>query len=457
VNRPLVKTLVIAVVGLVVVAGLLDWLAALGMPRPARVSFAMLVAAAILWITEAVPLFVTSFLILAMSLTRLRRVMLESGMEATTGEFTATFFSDVILLFLGGFVLSAALRKFRLDEQMARWVISHTGGSTPRLMLGIMAVTAFLSMWLSNTATAAMMLAMCLPILHRLPADDPGRKAILLSVPFAANIGGLGTPIGSPPNAIAIQYLEPLGEAPGFLTWMAMGVPLAVVLLLLAWALLLLLFRPRTPTVELETSPVEADRPRQAAVVVLVTLVTVAGWMTGAVHGLTSGTVALLPVLVLFGGRILDVRDLRSLSWDVLILMGGGLCLGHAITVSGLAGWLVERLPTDGAGLITLMVVFALFACVMSSVMSNTATANLLMPIVIGMSGVAIGPLVVTIAFACSLAMVLPVSTPPNAIAFSSGEITVRDLVKPGLILSAAGLLLVLTVGRWWWHVLGLF
>ena len=173
--------------------------------------------------------------------------------------------------------------------------------------------------------------------------------------------------------------------------------------------------------------------------------------MTGSWHGLSSGTVALIPVLTFFGLGLLTVEDFRGLSWDVLIVMGGGLCLGAVIGTSGLADWLVARLPIDGLNVFWLMVLFGTVACIMSAVMSNTATANLIMPIILGLSVEPLAPLLVGVAFCCSLAMPLPVSTPPNAMAFSSGEIRVSDMMKAGLTITVIGILLAFATGYWWW------
>ncbi|MHC4422841.1 MAG: SLC13 family permease, partial [Planctomycetota bacterium] len=230
-KKPVTGMVVVAVVALLVLCRVLGVFGAWGMPGPSQVALVILLIAAVLWVSEVIPLFVTSFVILALSVTWLRGTMTAEAMEAEAAEFMAPFFSDIILLFLGGFVLSAALHKYELDERLARGVIKRCGRSVPKLIFAVMCVTAFLSMWLSNTAATAMMLALCLPILGALPAGDRYRTALLLAVPFAANVGGLGTPIGSPPNAIAIQYMDEMGIAPSFLTWMMMGLPLVLVML----------------------------------------------------------------------------------------------------------------------------------------------------------------------------------------------------------------------------------
>ena len=207
----------------------------------------------------------------------------------------------------------------------------------------------------------------------------------------------------------------------------------------------------------MDDQPLSIQRSATLWVVLVTTVVTVIGWMTSALHGQSSGTVALIPVLVFFGLGILNVKDLRSLSWDVLLLMGGGLCLGTAIDRSGLADWLIGLLPVQGVPVYWLMVVFGTVACIMSSVMSNTATANLIMPILLGLSVRPLSPLLIGTAFACSLAMPLPVSTPPNAMAFSSGQLAVSDLIKPGLLLTIVGVILAFTTGYWWWQMVGIF
>lgn len=419
-----------------------------GLGEPERVALAIVSAAAVLWVTEAIPIFTTSLLVLFLSLVWLRPVLPN---QVPSSDFTSPFFSDVILLFLGGFVLAAALRKFRLDELLATWVIARCGESVPRLMAGVLVATAFLSMWLSNTATAAMMLALVFPILRLLPEETRARKALVLCVPFGANIGGLGTPIGSPPNAIAMQYLRELHDAPGFLTWIALSWPLMVVMLVAAWLLLLGVFGGRGERIARPPDDHPVEFTRRSYLVVGVALVTVLGWVSGGVHGLSTGTVALIPVIVLFGTRTLTQQDFRTLSWDILVLMGGGLCLGVAMDKSGLASWFVAQISADALPVMAVVFIVAFVAIVMSSLMSNTATANLLMPIAMGLSGDDPSLMLVAIAFACSLAMALPISTPPNAIAFGSGELTTADMFKLGGLLSFLGIILVVVATEIWW------
>lgn len=429
----------------------------LGMDAPTRVAGVVLVSAATLWVTEVVPLFVTSFVVLMLNLVWLRPVLQHAGRPVDGALFLTPFFSDIVLLFLGGFVLSSALHKFQLDDRIARAILARTGRSVPRFLFGVMAVTAALSMWLSNTATAATMLALCLPIVGRLPQGDAYRKAIVIGIAFAANFGGLGTPIGSPPNAIAMEYMRQAGLAPRFWMWMLVGVPGVAVMLVLAWGMLLLLFRGQQSEIEIPQELSGNALHRHSWIVIGGALMTIAGWITTEWHGYSAGTVALLPLVLFFGLKLLTVNDLRALSWDVLLVMGGGACLGVAIDVSGMGEWIIGNLALQDASVFSVMVVFGSLAVIMSSVMSNTATANLLLPIAAGLSVSCVTPVMIGVAFACSLAMPLPISTPPNAMAFGSGELTSVDMLRPGLFLAVVGTALAFTTGYWWWDIVGLF
>ena len=184
---------------------------------------------------------------------------------------------------------------------------------------------------------------------------------------------------------------------------------------------------------------------------------TVLGWLTSDLHGVPSGTVALLPVVLLFGARVLEIADFRQLSWDVLYIVGGGLSLGVAVSDSGLSTWFVGLMPGDTLPPFALVVLLAVLAGLMTTIMSNTATANLLVPVVLGLGVGMAPPLLIVVAHACSVAMALPVSTPPNAMVFSSGELQVSDMLRPGLSISLLGLILTCSLGYWWWGVLGIY
>lgn len=454
--RPSVKAVIsLIALGSVGAAGALGlWGSWLGLSPAQGVAFSIMLGAAVLWISELVPLFITSFAILLANIVWLAP-LLENEKEAQ-GAFLSPFFSNIILLFLGGFVLSAALHKYLLDERLARWVLRRTGTKPSRVLLGTMIVTAVLSMWMSNTATTAMMLALALALLSKVPQSDPFRRALLLGIPFAANLGGLGTPIGTPPNAIALRYLADIGKAPTFAGWMLLAAPVLIVGLGILWQLLLRLFPAQVTEVSMGKAP-KFRWSWRSRFVTAVTGVTILGWLTSDLHGLPSGTVALVPVVAFFGFRILDIPDFRSLSWDVLYIVGGGLSLGVAVSDSELSTWFVGLVPTSTLPPYALLVVVAVLAGIMTTIMSNTATANLLVPVVLGLGAAIAPPLLIVVAHACSVAMALPVSTPPNAMVFSSGELEVRDMLRPGLVISLLGLTLTCTLGYWWWGVLGIY
>jgi len=438
----------LAAVGLAVAGPSGLWSAALGLSEPAGVTLSVLAVAGLLWTTEALPLFVTSFLVLFLNL-----ALLSPALPEVDGErFIAPFFSNVVLLFLGGFVLSAGLQKHGLGRRIAIWVLDRTGPRPHRVLAGFMGTTAVLSMWMSNTATTAMMLGLAAPILDDLDEDEPYRTALLLGVAFAANLGGLGTPIGTPANAIAMQYLDQAGLRMSFLGWLGMALPMLSVLLVFAWWLLARSFPPKSNKLALglERRALSAQAPLVGGTA----LVTILGWLTGDLHGLSSGTVALIPVLVLFGSRALETSDFRSLPWDVLMLAGGGLSLGVAVSSSGLAEDIVGLVPTQAAGLVV-AASFAVLACAVSTVMSNTATANLLIPVALGLPSAMVKAVLVGVAMACSVSMTLPVTTPPNAMAFASGRLEVRDMIRFGGLLSVLGVGAIL-LSSLVWRSLGL-
>lgn len=453
-----IRIAVYALLALIAAAGVTGVLGSwLGIEDAPTAALTILLLAAVLWISEAVPLFVTSFVIAFLNVVCLAPLLRSQGADIADQVFLSPFFSNIILLFLGGFVLSAALRKYMIDERIARWVIDRTGGHPDRVLFGVMAATAFLSMWMSNTATTAMMLSLAVALLKRVREDDGYRKALVLGIPFAANLGGLGTPIGTPPNAIAMRYMEEAGlSAPGFGMWLALSLPVLLVGLLFTWWLLKRWFPTNVERVELEDRASFRWNVRSRSVVV-VSVLTALGWLTSDLHHLSTGSIALLPVLAFFGTRTLDIRDFRNLSWDVLFIVGGGLSLGVAVDRSGLGAWFVSLVPGEDVGTITLLVALAVAAAVMTSIMSNTATANLLVPVVVGLTDVEVTPLLMAVAYACSVSMALPVSTPPNAMVFSSGMLQSRDLIRPGLVVSVVSLGLTLTVGYWWWGLLGAY
>ncbi|MFO7637960.1 MAG: SLC13 family permease [bacterium] len=408
-----------------------------GIPEPAKRCLAILAVATWLWVTEAIPLFATSFLIVLLS-----TLLLTGPLNIGIQVFFAPLFDPVIMLFLGGFVLSQALDKYGLDDLLAREILGRTGSNPRRVLFGMMLVAALLSMWMSNTAATALLVGLALTIIRRLEPGDPFRIALIIGIPFAANIGGVATPIGTPPNAIALGILAEQGIRLSFIRWMAIGLPVTSVLFLFLWWLLLRLFPARARAVTLP--PVEhAPLDRRQWTIVVTFAVTVLLWLTAELHRLPSAVVAIIPALVFTGLRILDKQDFGRVGWDVLILMGGGLSLGVAIQRSGLTDWVLTLVRLEGVNPLLLTAALTATAMVVTTFISNTSAAALLLPLVAGLAPHPTVP-VLAVAIGVSVSMVLPVSTPPNAIAYGSGLFSVRTMARVGIIVSAAGLLIVI-------------
>ena len=426
----------------------------LGLNEAQEIALSILIIAAILWISELIPLFVTSFLILGLQMIWLLPAINAKDVIVDTQAFLSPFFSNIILLFLGGFVLSATLNKYDLDKKIAKWILSKTGRKPSRLLIIVIFLSAFFSMWMSNTATAAMMFSIILPVIFKIPRTSHFSKALVLSIPFACNLGGLGTPIGTPPNAIAISYLQKQGIELSFAEWMLMCLPIVLILLYLLWWLLLKLYPPGNLELKLESS--SSERLSHAQIfVILIFLLTCVGWLTTDIHGLSTGMVSLFPIIVCFGFKLLSNEDFRTLSWDVLFMLGGGLCLGVGLQSSGLTKEVLSLIGHDSDYQIVLLTVASL-GLIMSTFISNTATANLLIPLVVSFD-TNLGIFVVTVALVCSSAMALPVSTPPNAIAFGSGVLRTRDMLVAGLIISILAFAIIFITGSYYWPFTSVF
>ena len=355
------------------------------------------------------------------------------------------------MLFLGGFFLAAAATKYRLDMNLAKVLLKPFGTNPKFVLLGLMSVTALFSMFMSNTATAAMMLAILTPVLALFTPEDKGRAAFALAIPIAANLGGIGTPIGTPPNAIALKALQGMGLDVSFGKWLMFGIPFVIVMILIAWLLLLWLFPISQKKLELQVGGKFLRTPK--AIIVYVTFaVTVLLWVTGkGVHGLDSNTIAMIPIAVFAITETITKEDLKKMGWDVLWLVAGGFALGLALQDTGLAKNLIGSIPFAEWSPFPLMVGTGIICLFMATFMSHTATASLLIPI-IAVVGVNMGDnlapmggvtaLLVSVAFASSLGMSLPISTPPNALAYATGLVSSKGMAISGVILGILGMIL---------------
>ena len=352
---------------------------------------AIFVFATLMWISEAIPSWATSLgIITLMCLTVSNHSLFffkgeeneVFGKLLSSKEIMATFANPVIILFLGGFFLAIAATKSGLDVLLAKNLIRPFGRKSENVLLGFLLITGIFSMFVSNTATAAMMLTFLTPVFAALPANGKGRVALTMSIPIAANLGGMATPIGTPPNAIALQAL---------------------------------------------------NDPK------------------GLNMGIDANTVALVPMGVFAATGVITAKDLQSINWSVIWMVAGGFALGLGINDSGLAKLAIDTIPFGSWSPIIVLIASGFICYLLSNFISNTAAAALLIPILVticqgmgdrlgeigGTSTVLIG-----IALAASSAMCLPISTPPNAIAYSTGLVKQNDMLKMGLIVGIISMII---------------
>ncbi len=362
----------------------------------------------------------------------------------------ATFADPIIILFLGGFFLAAAATKYQLDINLANVMLRPFGDKPRNVMLGLMTITAIFAMFMSNTATTAMMIALVAPVLAIFKNSDRGRIGFALCIPAAANIGGMGTPIGTPPNAIALKAMQNIGLDISFGKWMMMGVPFVILMVLVAWVLLLKLYPCEQKEIKLRVKGIGFIKSAQAYVVYATFIITIAMWVMGSgVHGLNSNVIAFIPITIFCVTGVITEKDLASMNWSVLWLVAGGFALGQALQDTGLAADLIGAIPFETWSIVGLLVGAGFICMFMSTFMSNTATANLLIPILASLAGVMMGAGIITsgwalgllvgIALSASMGMALPISTPPNALAYATGFIKTKDMAITGTILCTIG------------------
>ena len=424
-------------------AGFLAWALLDGIvDEPGRRVAGIFAFAAIFWATRVIPLFATSLAVVIASILLTAEqggLAREGGIEAD--QYLAQFGSDILMLFLGGLALSVALSKHHLDNAIATRVLQPFVRRPLLLIYAVMGITAFFSMWMSNTATTAMMLAIIGSLLRDLPKKDRYGTGLVLAVAMGANIGGLSTPIGTPPNAIALSALRGAGYDVTFLRWMLMAVPLALMLLAIAGLVIHWLYRPEKTQ---DFGDVKTQRlTKESWMSLVVLLLAITSWLTSGVHGIPDGVIALgaAALLVILG--LIDGDDLKKIEWPVLILMWGGLTLGLAMELTGLVDH-VGELPLGRLPDFLLTGVVLVLALGLSLFISNTATAALLVPIVLAMAVPEEGLLVVITALACSFAMAMPVSTPPNALTYGTGRIAVSDLLRVGGLMAAVAIIIMM-------------
>jgi len=458
-----------------VFVGIALFLLILVLPAPEGMSAEAwrLVAVAVLmiawWITEAIPVAATALLPVALF-----------PLVGATGarEATTPYGDPIIFLFMGGFFLAMAMERWNLHRRIALNIVSRTGSQQHRIVGGFMLATAFCGLWVSNTATAVMMFPVALSV-AKLIADKGGSSqfplALMLSVAYAASIGGIGTLIGTPPNALLAGALnQTYGYDIGFAQWMIFGMPIMLVMLFGAWLLLTRVsIRLDRKTIEgadelFHTQLTELGAWSKAEKrVALVFVVTALLWifrtlLQNVIPGLSDASIAVLAAIALFiipsgdkeGGGLVDWSMTKNLPWGILVLFGGGLSLSAAVVATGLDGWIGDQLGGIASGLPTFAIValVALAVLVMTEFMSNTATAATFIPIVSGLA-IALGEnpllLMVPATLAASMTFMLPVATPPNALVFSSGYITIPQMARHGFLMNILSLIVITGMGYW--------
>ena len=421
---------------------------------------AIFVFAATMWILEAVPAWTTSLCIIVLMLLTVSN----SGITFLISDIPkeelisyktimATFADQTVMLFLGGFILALVASKSGVDITLARAMLRPFGTRPATVLFGFLLVTAIFSMFVSNTATAAMMLTFLTPVLKSLPPDEKGRTALALAIPIGANIGGLGTPIGTPPNGIALGYLnnsEGLNMGIGFDDWMFIMTPLVLVILIFAWLLLKHLYGFKAEKVQLKIIG-GAKKGWRTTVIYATLAVTILLWVFEKQTGINSYVVALIPVGMFALTRIIKSKDLKDIDWAVLWMVAGGFALGVGMDKTGLAKTLVAAIPFTDWPVLLVIVGSGIICWILSTFISNSAAAALMVPILAavgkGMGPLldpygGIGTLLIGIAMSASFAMALPISTPPNAIAYSTGLIKSSQMCIVGVIVGVFALII---------------
>ncbi len=422
---------------------------------------ALFVFAALMWMTEIIPSWTTSLLVLVLALLTISDKGIGFICNPRYGQLIdykhilSSFADPVVMLFLGGFVLAIVAEEYGLDVTLARFLLKPFGKRPRMVLLGFLLVISVFSMFMSNTATAAMMLALLTPVLASMPADDPGKGALVLAIPLAANLGGIGTPIGTPPNATAVRFMEEAGNNVTFMEWCVHMMPFVLFMVLITWLILPLFMPFKSKTVELKIPESSRAADWRTWVVWITFVGTILLWATESLTGISSNIVAMIPLGVLTVTGIFGKEEIRKIDWTVLWLVAGGFALGTAMEESGLANKLLTSIPFGSMKVLTVILLSGFVCYLLSTFISNSATAAMLIPIMLvvarGMSDpssangdafLALGGTDVLIAFvamSASLAMIFPISTPPNAIAAGTGLIRSRDMARVGLLIGIIG------------------
>ncbi|WP_257159533.1 SLC13 family permease [Corynebacterium cystitidis] len=433
---------------------------------PGERMLSIFLLAIVFWVLEPVPLTATAVLVIFLEVL----MVSEGAITDPTGgdpaladniipaaDYFAALANPVIILFLGGFMIADGAAKYGLDKNLAAVMLKPFPNKARLIVLGMMIITALLSMFMSNTATTATMFAVVAPLLKMLPAGK-ARAGVALSIPLAANVGGIGTPVGTPPNAIAIGALQDQGISISFVEWMIMAVPFMLVVLAFSWVFLCLVFIPADAELNIDMTS-KWNTSGSAVTFYVVAGLTILLWMTEPLHGISSNIVGFFPVVTLLCLQVMKGEDIKKLDWPVLWLVSGGIALGTGVGATGLDEWLVGSVDWASMGGLAIVAMLGAIGFGLANVISHSAAANLLVPLAVSlaMSLDGIDPITVAavVAIATSLGMSMPISTPPNAIAYATGEIKIGQMALVGLVVGTLATILLVLVMPTYWQLIG--
>jgi len=440
----------------------------MSVPFKSGIALGVLVLVAGLWITEIVPTIVGSFLV---------PVVVAIAGISTSAAALQPFFDPVIALFFGGFIIAEALKKHDIDRRLAIGIVANATKRPAFLLLILMGVSAFLSMWMSNTASAAVMIPIAIAMVDQLKKQERNedisgfKKALVLGIGYAASTGGIASVIGTPANPIAIAGLANIGIEISFLKWMAFGLPFVVIMLFIIWGYLLLVFKPKVSKESLAETQIVFKKDlkkmgklnKKQWLTIGIFVFTILLWLlasplkkaTGGAFSLSSGIIALIAVVLIFATGILEPKDVKKVNWNALFLFGGGLCLGNALVSTGIGDWIASNMGIiEGRHYIVIALIVGGISLLVTAVASNTASAAMLIPLVIPIAvSLHLDPimLAVIVAIGSSVDYALVFGTPPTMISYSTGFFSVKEIFRVGGILDIIGILLLSTVSVFLW------
>mgnify|MGYP006283049961 CR=1 FL=1 len=427
---------------------------------PERKGLLVLTIATSLWLTQPIPLAATALLI------PIAQVLL--GVQKLEPAITP-FFDPVILLLLGGFLLAVMVEKYELDKYVAQKIVSNVEASARRIILILMFTTSVLSMWISNTASTALMMPLVMKLCQGTGEEDGNfAKISVLSIAYSATAGGLGSVLGTTTPAMAVSSVGRLtGYEIGFLEWMIFGAPVSLLMVLVIWMLVFKIFPTEVTDLSYRSeSQKRLDSEQKTGVAIF--FIAVIMWITGKIpgpiasligwsgHGLGTAMVSGIVAILLFLTGLLDSDDISEARWSTMLLIGGSLSLGSSMSVSGLDNRISELLIplTNGMPIILTLFLVGFFGLGISIIASNTASAGIILPIAISLGKqTGIDPIIlgILVGVTTSLDFMLPVGTPPNAIAYSSDKVEMRDMIKAGVLLDISGIIIAVLLAYFLW------